>query len=347
MANTRKSPTKKPSAARKRQTKPTRPRRRKAKTPLGLTLAKMAGVLCILVVVVTAAGLIAHFLLRGADGPTPSGPKRPAVAKSPPVVYEVYPKTIPSKPPIRKKASPTPSQPSKARSSASPSPPAVRPKVAIIIDDIGYDQGLAEAFMALHVPLTFSVLPESPFLVPITRQLKKKGYEIMLHLPMEPNEYPDVDPGPGALLSQMPPDELIARLNRHLDRLPGIKGVNNHMGSRLTADSSKIYQVFTVLKKRGLYFVDSRSTAETVAMPSARLFQLPFAERDVFLDHLQEADFIRKQFKELAAAAEKQGEAVGIAHPHALTIAVFKSEIPKLQQRVRLVPASEVVHILP
>ncbi len=351
MANTRKSPGKKPKtppAAKQRQKKVTRPRRRKVKAaPLGLTLVKMAGALCILLVVVAATGLIAHFLLKKPDRPETAVPKPAAVAKKPPVVYEVYPKKIPSKPPIRKKAAPTPSRTTKARPSATPSPPVTRPKVAIIIDDIGYDQGLAEAFMDLDVPLTFSVLPESPFLAPITRQLKKKGYEIMLHLPMEPNEYPNVDPGPGALLSHMPPDELIARLNRHLDRLPGIKGVNNHMGSRLTADSSKIYQVFTVLKKRGLYFVDSRSTTETVAMPSARLFQLPFAERDVFLDHLQEADFIRKQFKELAATAEKQGEAVGIAHPHALTISIFKTEIPRLRQRVRLVPASEVVHIIP
>ena len=147
------------------------------------------------------------------------------------------------------------------------------PRVAIIIDDIGYDRGLARKFMAFNVPLTFSVLPDSPFGDILVKEIKAQGLELMLHQPMEPQEYPSVNPGPGALLSTMTADELIAQLERNLDRLPGVRGVNNHMGSQLTTESSRMYQVFSVIKKRDLYFIDSRSTADTICRPSAHMFQ--------------------------------------------------------------------------
>jgi hypothetical protein len=144
----------------------------------------------------------------------------------------------------------------------------------------------------------------------------------------------------------MTADELIAQLERNLDRLPGVKGVNNHMGSQLTTESTRMYQVFSVLKKRNLYFVDSRSTAETICRPSARMFQVRFAERDIFLDHLQEAAFMRKQFRLLIKEAQKHGQAVAIAHPHRLTVDMFRKMLPELQKQVQLVPASELVHLL-
>lgn len=166
----------------------------------------------------------------------------------------------------------------------------------------------------------------------------------MLHLPMEPVEYPDVNPGPGTLLTSMTPDQLTRQLEKDLDAVPFIKGVNNHMGSKMTAESSQMYQIFSILKKRGLYFVDSRTTAETICKPSARLFQIPFAQRDVFLDHLVKVEFIRKQLKELVQIAQRNGYAVGIGHPHSLTYQVLREMLPDLQKKIRLVPASEIVH---
>ena len=126
--------------------------------------------------------------------------------------------------------------------------------------------------------------------------------------------------------------------------MPGVRGVNNHMGSQLTTESTRMYQVFSVLKKRKLYFVDSRSTAATVCRPSARMFQVPFAERDIFLDHFQNARFIRKQFRQLVKEAQKHGQAVAIAHPHRVTVDIFKEMLPELQRQVELVPASQLVH---
>ena len=215
--------------------------------------------------------------------------------------------------------------------------------VAIIIDDIGYDRKMAEGFLDLDVPLTFSVLPEGTFNHSIIDQALKKDIEIMLHLPMEPGNYPSVNPGPGALLSSMKPDELIAQLNANLDRVPNVKGVNNHMGSKLTASSEQMRQIFTILKKRGLFFVDSRTTADTLCRPSAELLHLPFAERDVFIDHEQTRKFVRKQMKLLVKRAKQQGYAIGIAHPHPVTLEVLKEMLPDLKKAVFFTHASQVV----
>ncbi|MCK7503137.1 MAG: divergent polysaccharide deacetylase family protein [Desulfobacterales bacterium] len=164
----------------------------------------------------------------------------------------------------------------------------------------------------------------------------------MLHLPMEPVEYPEINPGPGTLLAAMPPDELLRVLEEDLRAVPHIRGVNNHMGSRLTARSEQLYQVFSVLKRRGLYFVDSRTTDETVCRPSARLFELPFAQRDVFLDHVHEPAAIRRQLRELVRIARLKGEAVAIGHPHPTTLAVLREEAPRAapagRDRPRLAP---------
>ena len=118
------------------------------------------------------------------------------------------------------------------------------------------------------------------------------------------------------------------------------------MGSKMTAESGQMYQIFSILKKRDLYFVDSRTSAQTLCKPSARLFQIPFAQRDVFLDHRQDARFIRRQIKELIRIARRNGYAVGIGHPHTTTYEVLREMLPELKKVVQLVPASEIVHLL-
>ncbi len=223
--------------------------------------------------------------------------------------------------------------------------PSRLPQVAIIIDDLGYDRGLADKFINLDARLTLSILPHSPHVESIARMAAAKGREIMLHLPMEPIEYPGIDPGPGALLVDMAADELLRVLEKNLDSVPNIKGVNNHMGSRLTANSEQMYQVFSALKRRGLFFVDSRTTENSVCQPSARLFQIPFAQRDVFLDHSPEPAFIRQQIRLLIRIARRKGEAVGIAHPNSATYRILREELPALRQQVTIVPASSLVRV--
>ncbi|WDP91308.1 MAG: divergent polysaccharide deacetylase family protein [Desulfobacter sp.] len=219
------------------------------------------------------------------------------------------------------------------------------PKIAIIIDDIGYDKQLAMALFEVDPDITFSVLPFSPFGKTIAGRLAARGAEIMLHLPMEPTQYPRVNPGPGALLASMSPDALLAQLRKDLDAVPGVKGVNNHMGSRLTALSDKMNQVFTVLKKEDLFFIDSKTAPDSKGEASARLFRLKFSHRDIFLDNYQKIDYISGQFRKLLRRAEKSGHAIGIGHPYQATLDTLRIELPKLKGRIQVVPASRLVAI--
>ncbi|MGD9331838.1 MAG: divergent polysaccharide deacetylase family protein [Desulfobacterales bacterium] len=344
------TPKKKPRKAAAKRRRKTKPRTIPKGTGLKIALA-----LGLLVVIVVGAGLLLQRYLPPAPGPAPlverpkasvAAKKKPAAAK--PRTTAAVPKAAPApvKPPVFE-IYPEKEALHRSRAKVPPAEPvAGPPKVAIIIDDIGYDRRLARQFMAFKVPLTFSVLPDSPFGDTLVKEIKSQGLELMLHQPMEPREYPQVNPGPGALLSAMSADELIAQLERNLERMPGVKGINNHMGSLLTTDSARMYQVFSVLKKRRLYFIDSRSTADTICRPSARMFQVRFAERDIFLDHFPDAQFIRQQFRLLAKEARKHGQAIAIAHPHRLTVELFKEMLPELQKQVQLVPASQLVQLI-
>ncbi len=219
----------------------------------------------------------------------------------------------------------------------------ITPKIAIIIDDLGYDKRIAMSLFDVHSDITFAILPFSPFGKTIANHLSAKGAELMLHLPMEPTQYPQVNPGPGALLAAMTPDALLAQLQKDLDAVPGIVGVNNHMGSRLTASAEKMRQVFTVLKKEGLFFIDSRTSPDSKCEVSARLFQLRFSHRDIFLDNFQKVDYISGQFHKLIRRAKKHGHAIGIGHPYKATLETLKIELPKLKGRVQVVRASRLV----
>ena len=220
------------------------------------------------------------------------------------------------------------------------------PKLAIIIDDIGYDSLIVEHFLDLDIDLTFSIFPFCPFKESITRQIREKGMEIMLHLPMEPNEYPAVNPGKNALLASMHPEQLVKTLEYNLEQIKNIKGVNNHMGSRMTGVPSQMYLILSVLKQKKLFFIDSVTSPDTICRSSARVLQVPFASRDIFLDHIQKPEIIKRQIKRLIQIAETYGEAVGIGHPYKNTYEVLKKELPLLKKKVRIVPASRIVHTI-
>jgi polysaccharide deacetylase 2 family uncharacterized protein YibQ len=327
--------------SKKRKTAPSR--RRPA---LRAELTKAALALAVLLAVVVGAALLARVLLSPQTktappatrtSPSPSKQNRhpvvaPLPAHSDPIPpFEIFPD--PDLPP----ALPLPGDRKPV--------PGGRPRVVIIIDDLGYDFRLAERFLLLDSALTVSVLPHSPFSRKIAQSAQDKGMEVMLHLPMEPKEYPRIDPGPGALVSTMTPDELIGRLDEDLQAVPGVRGVNNHMGSRLTQDADRMNQIFSILKQRGLFYIDSRTTAETVAPQAARLFHVPFAQRDVFIDHAEAPERIRQQIQSLIRHAEAHGIGIGIAHPHEETYQVLQEVLPELKKRAELVPASRIVHI--
>jgi len=309
--------------------KPAKQKPARKKTTRTSQLLRIIAGLSILVLLVVAAGVLVNVLLQRSHPPlTDKG--RSAPKTEPP--FEIYPDVdhSPERQPPHKTA---------------PSAKDRLPRVAIIIDDLGNDRRLARKFIQLDDNLTISILPQSPFTKRIAREAREKGLELMLHQPMEPNEYPAVNPGPGVLLSSMSPDEIIDQLNANLDQIPDIKGVNNHMGSKMTANAPQMRQIFSVLKKRGLYFVDSRTTRETMCRMSAGLLQVPFTERDVFIDHLHDSEFIHKQLKELVRIAQKKGFAVGIAHPHMSTYQVLQDTLPDIKKQVDLVPVSQILRV--
>jgi len=328
-------------AKQKQNRKKRRPQKKRKKTAIRNSLSKAIAALAILAVLVIAIGLVVYHLAPPNKPATPLPVSKSVQTQQPPVThkptFEIYPEEkTPAPRPLAKidipKPLPTPR----------PLPVEKLPLVALIIDDLGYDKKIAEKFSELDTNLTFSILPHSPFQNEIARLASSKGIEIMLHLPMEPVEYPEVNPGPGTLLSSMSPDELIRQLEDNLSTLPSIKGVNNHMGSKLTTESTQMYQIFSVLKQRGLFFIDSRTTSDSMGRPSARLFQLSFAERDVFIDHYQKPKFIRNQINELIRIARLNGAAVGILHPHTMTLTILQAALPELKDQVQVVPASKI-----
>jgi len=217
------------------------------------------------------------------------------------------------------------------------------PKVAIIIDDVGFDADLARSFLELKPPLTLSVLPTAPHAKTIAREAVGRGTEVLLHLPMEPKESDGEDPDAGTLLVKMDEEEFVETLNGHLSKVPGIKGVNNHMGSLLTEKEDRMALLFRELKKRHLFFVDSRTTPQTVASRVAAEMKVPVASRSIFLDHELAQGAMKAQWERVLALAREQGFAVLIAHPHRETLVFLKERSRVLRSEVRIVRVADIV----
>ena len=217
------------------------------------------------------------------------------------------------------------------------------PKVAIIIDDIGHKR-LDFAFLDIPYQLTFSVLPFTPYGAEFARRARARGREVMVHIPMEPVGYPRVNPGKGALTTLMSDYELIRQLDADLAQVALAEGANNHMGSKLTQDEAAMRAVLAELKRRGMFFVDSRTIPNSVALKVARELGIPAVGRDVFLDHTIDEDSIRKSLARVAAIAKKRGYAVAIGHPHLATLNVLKRELPALKaDGIEIVGVSKLV----
>jgi polysaccharide deacetylase 2 family uncharacterized protein YibQ len=216
------------------------------------------------------------------------------------------------------------------------------PLVAIVIDDLGYQRQLAMDFIEMGAPLTLSFLPQAPFTGELVRQADQKEKETLLHIPMEPKEFPQVNPGPKALLTSMTNEEIMNILENDLDAFPQVAGVNNHMGSRFTEDRDKMALVLTLIKKRKLFFLDSRTTPDSVIFPLASQIGVKVIQRDIFLDNNVEMDAIRGQLELLIRLAQERGFAVACGHPHPQTLQVLKERLPELQEKVHLVPLSQL-----
>ena len=223
-------------------------------------------------------------------------------------------------------------------------PSAGRPMIAIVLDDLGLNRRNARQAIALPGPLTLSFMTYAEGLAEMTAAASEAGHELMLHVPMQPLS-PTIDPGPNVLVDGLPAAEMTQRLVWGLDRFEGYVGINNHMGSRLTASPEAMALVMGELKARGLMFLDSLTSRNSVAGQLAARAGVPYAERDVFLDNEPHNRLaIERQLTLLEQVARERGYAVGIGHPHSVTMAALEAWIPEMQARgFALVPITAVV----
>jgi uncharacterized protein len=218
-----------------------------------------------------------------------------------------------------------------------------RGKIVLILDDVGFEhQPVADA-IRIDPNLNFSVLPNAPHAVEVATQLHERGFEVLCHLPMEPEHFPRVSPGAGAVLTSMSDDEIARTTLKNVEAVPYARGVNNHMGSRATADRRVMESVLAALPE-DMYFIDSRTTSASVAASVAREMKIRAASRNIFLDDVESESAVRRQLRELAAEAEQHGIAIGIGHMYPVTIRVLTTQVPELRrQGFRFIRASQAV----
>ena len=213
-----------------------------------------------------------------------------------------------------------------------------RKRVAIIVDDGGYGGSVTEAILALDTGLTLAILPNTPFAKDTAQRAVELGFEVMLHMPMAHCNFP------GRLSTDMTERQVRELTENALAQVPGAVGVNNHAGSQFTADENAMRRFLKPIKAKGLYFVDSRTTSDTVAYDVAERVGLRAAARDVFLDNEKAPSYIRGQFEHLIEVVQRKGEAVAICHFRPTTAQVLPEVLPKLQESgITLVHASELV----
>lgn len=217
-----------------------------------------------------------------------------------------------------------------------------KPRIAIVVDDLGRSVAHIEALGRLDVPLTYAVLPYETRTAEVVAMLREGRQQIFVHLPMEAKGA--ANPGPGALRVTMDDAELHRLTVAALEAVPGAVGVNNHMGSAVAADRRAMGAVLDLLKSRKLLFLDSRTSADSLGYSLARQRGIPAGERQVFLDTERNRDFIRKQFEVLLATATKRGGAIAIAHPYTETLEILAAEVPKARDLgFDFVPVSQLL----
>jgi polysaccharide deacetylase 2 family uncharacterized protein YibQ len=319
-----------------------------------------------LLITILLIGLVLFLLERAKKAPELQPVIKPPVAAKKPTLR---PGAQPKIPVQSEKPSPpeTPEEPVVGKKSLTPStpppihkrystpavavPPLKPPKslgtgtVAILIDDMGTSVREVQELTAIGLPLTFSIIPGLQEARAVAEAAHRKGYEVMLHIPMEPQDYPRRRLEGNGLLLAYDDDEIEKRITGYLRVVPHAVGANNHMGSRYTEDSERMRRVLGILKVKGMFFVDSVTTPKSVGLSVSRELGLRAAARTApFLDNSQDVVAIKVQLQTLAKLAVKRGSAIGICHPHPTTIKALTEELPLLKSRgIRFVYVSKLV----
>ncbi|MBI5454186.1 MAG: divergent polysaccharide deacetylase family protein [Deltaproteobacteria bacterium] len=284
------------------------------------------GLLILLGFVLGAASILIFLDYRGSFTPPEADYAREAPAP-PAVIEEAAPEPY---------TAPAPVPP--------PMPAHPKGRIAIVIDDMGPDLSKLKELFEAGGPITIAIMPNQRHSAETAREAAKRGWDVLLHLPMEPKDIVDNDPGEGALLVAMSREEIDAVLQRDFASVPNVIGVNNHMGSKFTEDEEKMRSVLVALKKRGMFFLDSRTSPDSVGGRVARDLGMRSAERSVFLDNTRDVDYIKGQIRELVSIAARKGAAIGIGHPYPETIEALRQTLPALGPGIRVVRLSELVN---
>jgi uncharacterized protein len=218
-------------------------------------------------------------------------------------------------------------------------------KVAIIIDDMGSSTQEVQSLLSIHLPVTFSVIPGLASAKAVAEAAHGAGAEVMVHMPMEPEGYPKQPMEKIGLLLSMPDSEITQRVTGYFKAVPFATGANNHMGSRFTQDADKMETVLEVLKEKGVFFIDSRTSPASIGYEKAKILGLKSATRQVFLDNVQNEAAIGKQLDQVVAIAKNKGAAIAIGHPHPSTINALRARMPELARSgITFVSASALTH---
>lgn len=221
------------------------------------------------------------------------------------------------------------------------------PKITVIIDDVGNNHLLGLRAAKLPPEVALSILPHTSFSHEIANFGHRRGMDILLHQPMESVSNISLL-GPGPLLKNMGREQFNRVLDENLKVVPFVVGINNHMGSLLTTDQQKMNWLMEELKQRDLFFIDSRTSTQTIAENTALAWQVPTQRRKVFLDHLDEPEAIAEQFQRLLSIAQKNGHAIAIGHPRENTLKFLEAKLAdRNSEQFTLVPVSELMNVQP
>jgi hypothetical protein len=217
-------------------------------------------------------------------------------------------------------------------------------KIAIVIDDVGNSRANFDIIEAIKkYPVTFSIIPGLNFSEGSARELTSLGFQVILHLPMEPKEKTVLEPN--TILTSMDESQISSIMDRDLAATPQVIGINNHMGSKVTEDAKTLSIVLNLIRNKHLFFLDSFVTPNSQAKRLAEEKKIKFAKRDVFLDNHQDPSYIRQQIEQLKKKARLNGQAVGIGHDRKVTLEVLKEELPAIEEEgYKLVFVSELAH---
>lgn len=302
--------------------------------------------LAILTLVILAVA--GYLLFKSGSHPEPS-PETRSVEKTPETPYQPEVHHTARNYSAAKKTPPPPhTYPGPANvpeETASRDLPASRSgRLAIIVDDMGSSMQEAHALADIGVPLTFSVIPGLRSYREVAAFAASSGIETMIHIPMQSQGWPERRLESNGLLVSMTEMAISERLEEFMRTLPKAVGANNHMGSEFTEHEDKMRVVLTALKGRGLYFVDSVTSPDTVGMKLARELNMKSGKRSVFLDNEQDSAYIRGQLNQAVRLAKRTGGVIAICHPHPVTMKTLADVLPALSnQGITLVPASQLV----